>query len=70
MPTVEHVIYHENERVPHLPPWRLAVCLDCQHCFDGVTYERCTVCEGKRVATLDAILGNLPEFRKVLTSAP
>jgi hypothetical protein len=68
--TIERVIYHETEQVPHLPPWRLAVCLDCQHCFDGVTHERCTACESKHVAALDAILENLQEFRKALTPGP
>ena len=69
MRAVERVIYHETERVPHLPPWRVAVCLDCQHCFDGVTYERCTVCESGRVASLDAIVANWDQYRKAPTSA-
>ncbi len=68
--TIDHVIYHETEQVPHLPPWRLSMCLDCQHCFDGVTHERCTVCESKRVASLDAIVANWDQFRKAPTPAP
>lgn len=51
------------ERGPHLPPWRLAVCLDCQHCFDGVTYERCTMCESRRVASIETLIKNWHRFR-------
>jgi len=65
--SIERVIYHETEQVPHLPPWRLAICLDCQHCFDGVTHERCTACESKRVASLDSIIENWNQFRKAPT---
>ena len=61
------MIYHETEQVPHLPPWRVAVCPDCPHCFDGVPPERCTVCESKRVASLDSIIENWHEYRKAPT---
>ena len=67
MRTIEHVIYHETEQVPYMPPWRVAVCLDCQHCFDGVTNERCTACESKRVALLGAIIENWDQFGKAPT---
>ena len=66
------VIYHhdgEGQRAPHLPPWRLGICLDCQHCFDAVEHERCTACESRRFATLDMILQNWNEFGKVLSPA-
>lgn len=47
-----------GDRGPHLPTWRLAVCLDCQHCFDGVTNERCTMCESRRVAPIETVIKN------------
>lgn len=48
----------------HLPPWRIGVCLLCQHCFDAIEHERCTRCESKQVASLDTILDNWEKFRK------
>ena len=66
------VIYHndsDTQRASHLPPWRLGVCLDCQHCFDAVEHERCTFCESRRIVTLDMIFQNWSQFGKVLSPA-
>lgn len=63
------MIYHEDGKVPHLPPWRVGVCLDCYHCFDSVEHPRCTACEGKRIAPFDSILENWHTFRGVPTIA-
>jgi hypothetical protein len=30
----------------------------CQHCFDGVTNERCTMCESRRVAPIETVIKN------------
>jgi hypothetical protein len=65
------VIFHNDgsSQVPHLPPWRLGVCLDCQHCFDTVEHERCTACASRRIATIDTILENWHKFGKVTSAA-
>jgi hypothetical protein len=53
-----------GERGTHLPTWRLAVCLDCQHCFDSVLYERCTMCESRRIASIETAIKNWQRFSR------
>ena len=54
----------KTEKPQHLPPWRIGVCLDCQHSFDYIELERCPLCECRRVASLEKILDNWASFRK------
>ena len=67
--TPKGVIYHDDEKPPHLPPWKVGVCLDCYHCFDSIDHERCTACKGKRIASFDSMLESWHAFRKVPTPA-
>jgi len=60
---------NDSEKPQHFPPWRVGVCLNCQHCYDYVGLERCPLCGSKRVASIETIVENWHLFPKGTSAA-